>query len=299
MNKVIKIILCLIVILICTFCGLYYFNKIKPQDAINIEEKEEYNNEEDIIEEEIKDPFIMELEKEKYYIPDRLERYINYNDGTKTVNQIVTEVNCNLDMTFYEDTILADYSKNNLILINKYYYIDNTYKPDNLITLTQNKYTYWNDSVLSKDAYDAFVKMIDDAKVLGYSLINTSAYRTYKDQEYLYNKSLKNNGLEYTLKSSAKPGHSEHHTALATDIVKVGISMYDFGKTKEFEWLSNNAHKYGFILRYPKGKEYLTGYKYEPWHYRYVGTDIATYIYENNIVFEEYYAYFCEYKKEC
>lgn len=75
--------------------------------------------------------------------------------------------------------------------------------------------------------------------------------------------------------------------------------MYDFENTEEFDWIKNNAHKYGFILRYPEGKEYLTGYKYEPWHYRYVGVDVATYIYEEDIVFEEYYAYFCEYKNAC
>ncbi|MBE6149214.1 MAG: D-alanyl-D-alanine carboxypeptidase family protein [Firmicutes bacterium] len=224
---------------------------------------------------------------------------MNYNDGNKTVNEIVTEVNCNLDTTFYEDTILADSSKGNLILVNKYYYIDDTYKPNNNINLAQNKYSYWSDSYLSNDAYNAFVKLVDDAKELGYSLINTSAHRTYQYQENLYNKSLKNKGYEYTIKSVAKAGHSEHHTGLATDIAKVGVSMYDFGTTKEFEWLKDNAHKYGFILRYPEGKEYLTGYKYEPWHYRYVGVDAATYIYENDILLEEYYAYFCEYKQEC
>jgi len=249
--------------------------------------------------EEPKDPFVEALEKEKYYIPNKLDRYIAYNDGVKTTKEIVTEVNCNIDKEFYEDTILSDYSKGNLILLNKYYYIDETYKPVNEQTLEVNKYTYWSGSVLSKDAYDAFTKMIDDAKELGYYLIDTSAYRTYEYQNYLYNKYLQENGLEWTLKSSAKPGHSEHHTGLATDIVKTGVSMYDFESTKEFTWLKENAHKYGFILRYPKGKEYLTGYKYEPWHYRYVGVEAATYIYENDIVFEEYYAYFCEYKNEC
>ena len=64
---------------------------------------------------------------------------------------------------------------------------------------------------------------------------------------------------------------------------------YDnFDKSKEFDWMKNNAHKYGFILRYPKGKEYITRFKYEPWHYRYVGIDVATYIYENNLTLEEY-----------
>lgn len=248
---------------------------------------------------ETKDPFVAKLEQEKYYIPSNLERYMAYNDGVKTTTEIVTDVNCNIDREFYTNITKADTSKGNLILVNKYYYIDETYQPVDPTVLQLNKYTYWSNSVLSKEAHTAFTNMVDDAKELGYSLIDTSAYRTYEYQSYLYNKYLKENGLEWTLKSSAKPGHSEHHTGLATDIVKVGVSMYDFESTDEFNWIKDNAHKYGFILRYPEGKEYLTGYKYEPWHYRYVGKDVATYIYENDIVFEEYYAYFCEYKKSC
>ena len=310
---ILKKIFCFIFTILLSICFVIFLvwfldNRIeKPEkqeevkESVEQEEGKENIEKEEIKEEvkEEKDPFVSKLEQEKYYIPTRLERYKAYNDGVKTTKEIVTEVNCNIDREFYTNTVLSDYSKNNLILVNKYYYVDNTYKPKDATTLTYNKYTYWEDSVLSKDAYNAFVKMVNEAKTLGYSLIDTSAYRSYEYQSYLYNKYLNEKGLEWTLKSSAKPGHSEHHTGLATDIVKVGVSMYDFEGTKEFNWLSKNAHKYGFILRYPKGKEYLTGYKYEPWHYRYVGVDAATYIYENNIVFEEYYAYFCEYKGEC
>lgn len=252
-----------------------------------------------ILEINTKNELIQNLQQQKYYIPDNLERYIAYSDNEKSLKDVVTEVNCNIDNEFYTNIKSTDLSKKNLILVNKYYSLDETYEPINPIVLTTNKYTYWSGAVLDKDAYDAFVKLVDDAKELGYYLIDTSAFRTYEYQSYLFNKYLNDRGLEETLKSSAKPGHSEHQTGLSTDIVKTGVSMYDFGNTKEFTWLKENAHKYGFILRYPKGKEYLTGYKYEPWHYRYVGVDVATYIYENDIVFEEYYAYFCEYKNEC
>ena len=88
---------------------------------------------------------------------------------------------------------------------------------------------------------------------------------------------------------SAKPGYSEHQTGLAFDINSIRDSFAD---TKEGLWLAKNAHIYGFILRYPKGKESITGYKYEPWHYRYVGVSVAQYIFENQITFEEYYAKF-------
>ena len=249
--------------------------------------------------EEQKDPFVVKLEQERYYIPYNLQRYLNYNDGIKTPEEIVREVNCNIDKVFYTDIKPADLKNKNLILVNKYYYLDKNYKPEETKILTQNIYSYWTNAVLTKEAQEAYVKMVDDSRKMGYSLIDTSAYRSYDTQEYLFNNYIKENGLEWTLKTSAKPGHSEHQTGLATDIVKVGVSMYDFGTTRESEWLKENAYKYGFILRYPKGKEYLTGYDYEPWHYRYVGKDVAKYIYENDIVFEEYFAYFCEYKKEC
>ena len=88
---------------------------------------------------------------------------------------------------------------------------------------------------------------------------------------------------------SARPGSSEHQTGLAVDI---NAADDWFNNTKEAKWLANNAYKYGFILRYPKGKEYITGYQYESWHYRYVGEKVAKYIYEHDITYEEYYATF-------
>lgn len=238
------------------------------------------------------------LKQEKYYIPDNLERYLAYSDGKKTAKEIVTEVNCNIDRTFYTDIKKADLSKGYLVLVNKYYAVDKDFEVTDKTELS-TKYTYWEGSALDSRAYDSYIKMLDEGRNLGYNLIDTSSMRSYSYQEYLFNNSVNNNGMEWALKASAKPGHSEHETGLASDIVKNGVSMYDFGNTAEFKWLKENAYKYGFILRYPEGKEYLTGYMYEPWHYRYVGEKAAEYIYKNDIVFEEYYAYFCEYKGEC
>ena len=83
---------------------------------------------------------------------------------------------------------------------------------------------------------------------------------------------------------------------MALDVGTSKTTLGTFENTKEFTWIKNNAHKYGFILRYPKDKEYITGYNYEPWHYRYVGIDAAKVIYENNLTFEEYYSYYVENK---
>ena len=91
------------------------------------------------------------------------------------------------------------------------------------------------------------------------------------------------------MQCSARPGHSEHQTGLAVDVMGSNNDYDEFEKSIEFSWMKENAHKYGFILRYPKGKENITGFKYEPWHYRYVGLITATRIFKENITLEEYY----------
>jgi len=144
-------------------------------------------------------------------------------------------------------------------------------------------------------AYEHFKQMVDAAKGDGIKLYNISSYRSYSTQSGLYNNYVNNNGKEAADRFSARAGYSEHQTGLATDI-NTASSADHFENTKEYQWLINNCHKYGFILRYPQGREYITGYKFEPWHYRYVGVDVATYVMKNNITFEEYYAYFVDNK---
>ena len=114
-----------------------------------------------------------------------------------------------------------------------------------------------------------------------------SAYRTEDYQRNLYNGKVRTSGKAYADNYSARAGHSEHQTGLAIDI---GSTLTSFEYTAEFKWLQNHAHEYGYILRYPKGKEWITGYAYEPWHYRFVGIDAAKVIYEEGITFEEYHA---------
>ena len=122
---------------------------------------------------------------------------------------------------------------------------------------------------------------------LGVHLMVNSSYRSYEDQEAVYN-DFKNISLKYADAYAARPGHSEHQTGLAFDVGKLDDK---YGETKEGIWLAKNAHLYGFIIRYPKGKENITGYQYEPWHIRYVGTPLASELYNNGnwISLEEYY----------
>ena len=172
------------------------------------------------------------------------------------------------------------------VLVNKNNRLDKFYRPNDLVKI--DKEFAYKDKYLRKKASYFFEKMSKDARKLGLKIVAVSTYRSYFYQRELYNNYVKEMGVKKALLASAKPGHSEHQTGLALDIMGSNGDYNKFEKTKEFVWVKENAYKYGFILRYPKGKEHITGFKYEPWHIRYVGKKIAKYIYENNITLEEY-----------
>lgn len=146
-------------------------------------------------------------------------------------------------------------------------------------------------STKEKEALEAFETMRRDAMKEGITLNIRSGYRSYKTQVDLFNRYADKDGLETANTYSAKPGHSEHQTGLAFDITNKNTNLAPgswFDNTKEAKWLYKNAHDYGFILRYPKGKEHITGYIYESWHYRYIGTEHSKYFNMNNLTLEEY-----------
>ena len=230
------------------------------------------------------------LTKEKYYIESNLDRYLEYLNTNPDYDlaTVVAYVNTGLDSEYYTNVVSTDMSKDSLILVNKYNKLAENYEPSDLVKIT-DRYNQGNHTYLRKVAYDAFIQLSDAAKEDGYNIFNLSAYRSYNTQNTLYNNYVASDGKVNADTYSARPGYSEHQTGLALDVNRIDES---FENTKEFAWLQKNAHKYGFIMRYPKGKEKITGYVYEPWHYRYVGVEIATYIHEHGITYDEYYAYF-------
>ena len=231
--------------------------------------------------------------KEKYFIEDYLERYLKYYENHKDLSfkEIVTRINSNLDYKFYEDVKTADLTKGMFTLVNKYNYLESNFVPNDLETIS---YTYAvNNTKLNKIALENFIKMYEDASKENINFKITTAYRDYNFQSILYNNYVNSDGKDLADTYSARPGYSEHQLGYSFDLTNE--SYADFGEfeyTDEYKWLQENAYKYGFILRYPKDKEYITGYVFESWHYRYVGTDIATYIHKNNITYEEYYSFF-------
>ena len=138
---------------------------------------------------------------------------------------------------------------------------------------------------VSDEAYDALTEMEIAAAEDGISLFIVSGFRSYDDQDVIYNRYVSQDGKAEADRYSARPGHSEHQTGYAFDLNS--LEEY-FADTPEGIWLAENCHKYGFIIRYPKGKEHITGYMYEPWHVRYLGVDIATSVYESGLTLEEY-----------
>lgn len=143
-----------------------------------------------------------------------------------------------------------------------------------------------------KEARAAFDQMAADAKALGFNLVAFSGFRSYEYQTTLYNNYVKRDGKEAADRYSARPGHSEHQTGLAFDVGEKNREdlwlTAEFGETPVGKWLADNAHKYGFILRYPEGKEDITGFMYESWHFRYLGVEKATDVKNTGLTLEEY-----------
>lgn len=180
------------------------------------------------------------------------------------------------------------------LIVNKTYPIREDFIPSNTHKTITND---WCPECLDKETYEAFLNMKSDASKEGLNLWIASGYRGYTYQKKLYDAYTLKHGKEEADTFSARPGYSEHQTGLAFDLNTVNDAFAD---SKEGIWINNNASKYGFILRYPKGKEASTGYKYEPWHLRYVGTDLSNKLYkdENWTTLEEYFGITSEYKQK-
>lgn len=181
-----------------------------------------------------------------------------------------------------------------LILVNKENRVDPDYEPDELVELDESLRATNRDPVTQKltpEAAAAFEELASGATQEGLTIKLTSGYRSYAVQDKLYNHYMDTKGESWTVQYSAPAGASEHHTGLAADVSCPSISYVlaeSFGETAEGIWLSENAHRYGFIMRYRKGDEEITGYAYEPWHIRYVGKEAAEVITEKGITLEEF-----------
>ena len=215
-----------------------------------------------------------------------LDRYLAcaQADPELTPDRVVLTVNIGLDRPFYSLTREVEAPGSTTALVNKYHQLPQDYVPE----LEALGYPYGSGS-LTPEAAAAFRRMADDAWKDGVSLRSVSAYRSYSTQDRLYRNYLSQSSQASVDTFSARAGYSEHQTGLALDI-NVARTSAHFENTAEFAWLQANCTRYGFLLRYPEGKDSVTGYRFEPWHYRYVGTETARACTEQGLTYEEYLA---------
>ncbi|WP_123039472.1 M15 family metallopeptidase [Cohnella candidum] len=180
------------------------------------------------------------------------------------------------------------------VLVNKKRNLPSTYIPQDLVTPNVG-FSFSGDSPkkkMRKEAAAALEKLFAGAKKAGITLKAVSGYRSYVTQKALFDNYAKKDGIAAANRYSAHPGQSEHQTGLAMDVSAPSVKYQldeKLGETKEGQWLASHAAEYGFVIRYPKGKESITGYSYEPWHVRYVGQEAATVIARNKLTLEQYF----------
>ena len=237
-------------------------------------------------------PAIFEPEPENpykalyFYEADKQERYEAYQAANPDLDAdaVVWRVNSGLDREFYTNIAAVTDTTALPLLVNKYYQLPADYVPADLEKLPSGK-------LATKDTCAAYRAMSADARKAGLSLYAASAYRSYDLQNRLYHGYIKQEGGNAAVVDtySARPGHSEHQTGRAIDLCGSFGSLNDFIRTPESAWVSENCYQYGFIVRYQQDIVPLTGYKYEPWHITYVGTDVAKAMRDANITcLEEY-----------
>lgn len=229
-----------------------------------------------------------------YYDCTKTEGYIIYkiNHSYLSWEEVITYVNLGLENHFYTNIQIITEPYSLTVLVNKYNQLPNDYIPADLeeIDVKYNASSF----VLGHEAREAFEVMCDAAGEEGINLMAVSTFRSFNYQEevYLRKKTSDISMEEYQIerdKVSARAGHSEHQTGLAVDINELEQT---FENTPAGKWLKENSYQFGFILRYPKGKEKITGYDYEPWHFRYLGYELAEAVFLSDLTYDEYYIRF-------
>lgn len=258
------------------------FNTL-PEDKINYLLNNEYNE------------IYYNLITQKYYLDKNFYKYIDYKIKNVKLDykDVITLVNVHANSKWYMETYDTDISKEYSMLVNKFYKLGETYERNDLVDINL-KYSYSGQRV-SQVVASAYDEMWNDVKsTLNVHLMVNSSYRSYSEQNEIY-EDFKKISQKHADSYAARPGYSEHQTGLAIDITSLEHPLAkDFTTSEEYNWLKENSYKYGFILRYPEGKDNITGYSTESWHFRYVGKTAAKQIYEEGITLDEYYAYYVE-----
>lgn len=235
-----------------------------------------------------------------YNNPSYQEEPSEYDDsddsGVKEEETPVSTIGAEEEIVNNDDVVLDTTPDSLTVLVNKELRLPSDYIPADLVVPdVKFSISYYDEKkLMRKTAAEALKELFDAAAYNGLSLCGVSAYRSYERQYEIFTNNVKTQGMEHTAKYSAIPGYSEHQTGLAIDVSTKSVNYRldaFFANTPEYEWLKENAHLYGFIIRYADDKTSITGYSFEPWHIRYVGKTLAKYLYDNNMCLEEYYKF--------
>ena len=230
-----------------------------------------------------------------FYHQEYKERYDTYQKAHQALSkkEVITLVNMNRDFDFYGKIIKQEHPNDLNTIVNKYYQLDETYEPSDLVEISTNAGTYgssYTKHTARKVVYDDFQALKQACINKGFELYVTSGYRSTVWQKEIYNHMVETYSVERADETCSRPGHSEHTTGLGLDIALDQYKYEEVENYPQYAWLLSQLSNYGFILRYPKDKEELTGYSYEAWHIRYVGKDLAQKIEKSGLTFDEYYA---------
>ena len=218
---------------------------------------------------------------------NNIDRYLAYQEKNEDYDlaTVVTYVNIGLDKEGYSE--YTEYTEEEVqndltILVNKYHKLPDDYEPNDLVSLSYNSNYY-----LRSEAAEAFERLTNAGILDGVIFYPFSPYRSYETQEVLYNRYVARDGVKAADTYSARPGFSEHQLGLAVDVRS--NTLNDNLTPEHYEWMLDNSYKYGFIVRYPKGKQHITQFMEEPWHLRYLGVELATKVHDSGLTYDEYY----------
>lgn len=225
---------------------------------------------------------------------DSKSEYNNINSQNKSEGRDLE--NSSEDVVFTVPAKLDTTPSSITALVNKELRLPAEYIPEDLVipNVYFNFKHFDEKKQMRAEAAKALEELFDGAANEDIALCGVSGYRSYQRQYEIFTNNVRTKGMDHTSKYSAVPGYSEHQTGLSIDVSSKSVNYRldsSFAETAEGKWLAENAHHYGYIIRFPEGKSKITGYSYEPWHIRYVGKDLATFLYKNDLTLEEYYGF--------
>jgi len=233
---------------------------------------------------------IAETEGHAHYLAINSQRYEDFQEKNPTMpyDVVLALVNVNADREAYSDLQMVPDPYETTLLVNKSFFLPEYWEPSDFVDIGAGH-------LLREEAAEHFAKLRDAIGEDNLNLVIIITYRSYSSQRNHFNNAVARLGRANAEGGNARPGHSEHQTGLAVDVMHRahdgGLMMeMRFENSRQFDWLVENAHKYGFILRYPRGYRIHHGFMFEPWHWRYVGIPIATMMYNEEIpTYEEFY----------